>query len=151
TTGGLIDNFQITGTMYDSVLAASVQPNGGNGTLPTFAYGAAPETPSNTPGDLGNNTYDAPAGPITGGTLRTPLKVPNFSQLSYYNETLTGVSYDTVSDPTIDDFIFPGAINPSFASSPVASSALANPSTVLPLPKKSTVLGGVISTVHGDE
>lgn len=153
SSGGVIDNFQITGTMYDSVLAASVQPFGGQGTLPPlpFPYGPAPTPPGPGPGDLGNNTYDAPAGTITGGTVAMPHAYPNFSEVSYYNETLTGVAYNHVQDPTIDDYIYPGAINPSFASPPVPASSLSDGATVLPLPTKSTVLGGVVSTVHGDE
>ena len=45
TSGGNIDNFQITGSLIDSVLAASVAPYGGNGTLPFangFSYSAPP-------------------------------------------------------------------------------------------------------------
>ena len=150
TGGGVIDNFQILGEMFDSVIAASVKPNGGNGTLPTFSYGTPPASPTNAPGDLGFNTYDAPAGTITGGTVGAPVRYPNFSELSYYNETLTGVTWNNAIDPTIDDFIFPGAINPSFASPPVAGASLADPTTILPLPTKSTVLGGVSSSAHGD-
>ncbi len=44
TSSGNIDNFQITGAMYDSVLAASVAPNGGDGTLPDLSYGVPPGT-----------------------------------------------------------------------------------------------------------
>src|SRR5262249_56650561 len=87
TSGGVIDNFQITGALIDSVLAASVAPYGGDGSLPTFAYGAPPPVVGPPPGDLGNNTYDAPAGFIVGGTVAAPLKFPNFSELSYYNKT----------------------------------------------------------------
>ena len=145
STGGLIDNFQILGTMYDSVLAASVAPSGGNGTLPTFAYGAGPPTPSS---NTALGTYDAPAGVIVGGTVGNPVKYANYSEVSYYNETFTGVTYDTKQSPTINDFILPGAINPSFASPPVVLSASATPTTALALPTKSTILGGVVSTVH---
>jgi hypothetical protein len=56
TSGGKIDNFQITGALIDSVIAASVAPNGGNGTLPSTGYGAPPPAFINTPGDFGNNT-----------------------------------------------------------------------------------------------
>ena len=88
TSAGNLDNFQITGSLIDSVLAASVAPFGGNGTLPFangFNYNAAP--PSVTPGGQGFNTYDAPAGIIVGGTVSTPVASPNFSEVSYYNET----------------------------------------------------------------
>jgi hypothetical protein len=181
-SAGLIDNFQITGSLMDSVLAASVQPNGGSGTFPTTAYGTPPPTPSNAPGDGGFNTYDAPAGTVAVGTVGTNHPVPNYTELSYFNEKLTGVAYDTTLDPTIDDFIFPGgSINHSFASTALSQAALTNSTTVtttsgssstsatsgsssgsqgtititpneqvLPIPTKSTVLGGVISTIHGD-
>ena len=67
TSAGNIDNFQITGSLIDSVLAASVAPFGGNGTFPTSDYGAQPPSVANTPGDQGFNTYDAPYGLIEGG------------------------------------------------------------------------------------
>jgi hypothetical protein len=178
--GGLIDNFQITGSLIDSVVAASVAPFGDAGTLPVNGYGPPPVV-NPIPGDGGFNTYDAPAGTITGGTVGNPIKYPNWTQLNIYNETVTGVAYNTAIDPTIDDTILFGAINPSFASAPLSQAALTNDSTVvtnagtlvnssssllngssstitvtpnqqvLPLPTKSTVLGGVISTKHGDE
>jgi hypothetical protein len=186
--GGLIDKFQITGALIDAVLAASVQPFGGNGTLPPSGYGAN-ATPSGASGDDGFDTYDAPAGVIVGGTFANPISYPNYTQLSYKNEILTGVAYNTIIDPTIDDFIFPGgAINPSFASPPAAASVTTTiasgsssqiglnsssagqttstgstsntnsslTSTVttttmnIAIPTKSTVLGGVISTSHGN-
>ncbi len=176
-SGGNIDNFQITGALIDSVVSASVAPNGGNGTLPATGYGTPPSTSTSTPGDVGNNTYDQPAGTITGNTVGTPIKYANYTELSYYNEKLTGVNYNP-ADPTIDDLILPGSINASFASValPATSNgtqtnssssgtggnnsgstttapvpALSDPNAVLPLPTKSTVLGGVISTTHGDE
>jgi hypothetical protein len=167
TSGGSIDNFQITGELIDAVLAASVAPNGGNGTLPTSAYGAPPPTFTNTPGDGGHNTYDAPAGVTVGGTTSDPIKYQNYSNLSYYNQTFTGVTYNTAIDPTIDDTILPGSINASFATTPANLSDANIPTTVtivngntttttttttpvqLSLPSKSTVLGGVISTPHG--
>ena len=74
TSGGNIDNFQITGALIDSVLAASVAPYGGNGMLP-FASATvsnfynAPTPPAPTPGGPGFNTYDAPKGFIIGGTV----------------------------------------------------------------------------------
>ena len=190
TSGGNIDNFQITGSLIDSVVAASVAPFGNNGTLPPsptslngYGYSVAPPSVANTPGDQGFNTYDAPAGIIVGGTVGTSgsktvgvlLPFPNFSEVSYFNETeinsITPLTfppqpllppprhsfYNTSLDPTIDDTILPGAINPSFATAPADLNATnANPggtgtttSTIkLSLPSKSTVLGGVISNQH---
>lgn len=146
-TGGNIDNFQITGTLIDSVLAASVQPYGGDGTLPPGGYGGN-RAPAPDPG--GVTTYDAPAGVIVGGTVGGPVAYPNYTNVSYYNETAVGTAYNTAIDPTIDDNILPGAINPSFASRPLTGEALAEPESPLPLPTRSTVFGGVISTSHGD-
>ena len=97
TSAGNIDNFQITGSLIDSVLAASVAPFGGNGTFPTSAYGAPPPSVANTPGDQGFNTYDAPNGIIEGGkaiyingTLvpgSVQVQDQNYSEASYFNET----------------------------------------------------------------
>ncbi len=178
TSGGAIDNFLINGQLIDAVIAASVAPNGGHGTLPAGGYAPPPSTDTSTPGDLGNNTYDQPAGTTTGGTVGTPVAYANFTELSYYNATLTKVAYNP-ADKTIDDLILPGEINASFAAVPLpitsngtqtsssssgngsASSSgssitapvasLAVPTAILPLPTTSMVKGGVISTPHGDE
>ena len=190
TSGGNIDNFQILGSLIDSVVAASVAPFGNNGTLPPsptslngYGYSVAPPSVANTPGDQGFNTYDAPAGIIVGGTVGTSgsktvgvlLPFPNFSEVSYFNETeiksITPLTfppqpilppprhsfYNTSLDPTIDDTILPGAINPSFATAPADLNATnVTPGGTVPttttitlsLPSKSTVLGGVISNQH---
>jgi hypothetical protein len=162
TSAGNIDNFQITGSLIDAVLAASVAPYGGDGTFPPPAY-APPRSVANTPGDQGFNTYDAPAGFIVGGTLAAPIAFPNFSEASYFNETFfsrngnfpEGDYLNTSIDPTIDDAILPGEINPSFATAPADLNAASGPAAVimtttkkLSLPTKSTVPGGVISHQH---
>ena len=72
---------------------------GGNGTLPSNDYGAPPPIVAGTPGDNGNNTYDAPAGVIVGGTVSAPVSYPNYSEASYFNETFTKISYNTAVDP----------------------------------------------------
>ncbi len=168
TSGGNIDNLQITGSLIDSVLAASVAPFGGNGTFPTSPYGAQPPSVANTPGDQGFNTYDAPYGLIEGGNavLINGTIVPdtvqvqdqNYSEASYSNETpfsrngnLPQGDYDKSIDPTIDDTILPGSINLSFATTPASIPLIpvSVPSAItLSLPSKSTVLGGVISHQH---
>jgi hypothetical protein len=133
TPGGNIDNFQITGTLVDAVVAASVKPNGGDGTLTT--------TPTDVPGDDGHNTYDKPAGTVKVGQVGAFQIVPNF----------TAPPFDHAGDPTIDDAVLPGSINSSFAASPLPTLPPPSATTFFPLPSKSTVLGGVISTPHGDE
>jgi hypothetical protein len=174
-SGGLIDNFQITGQLIDSVIAASVAPGGGSGILPPAGYGL---TFVGTPLNIGN--YDAPAGTITGGSVAAPVKFPNFSMVSYVNEVRvnppgTVGDYNRTLSPTLSNTILPGAINPSFASASLPATAtgtqqttststssggssgtqvttsipsLANANSVLPLPTKPTVLGGVVSTAH---
>jgi hypothetical protein len=187
SSGGNIDNFQITGALIDSVLAASVAPNGGDGTLPPGGYGPPRVCDTSIPGDAGNDTYDAPAGTVAVGTVGAHQLVPNYTELSYFNERITPpdtTSYDTKLDPTIDDCINFGSINRSFASAPLPATSsgtvtttnsntsgnrsgtssnqsgvtitapqqsLADAASTLPIPTKSTVLGGVISTTHGDE
>ncbi len=173
TSAGNIDNFQITGSLIDSVLAASVAPFGGNGTFPSSPYGAQPPSVANTPGDQGFNTYDAPYGLIEGGKAEyiTGTLVPgsvqvqdqNYSEASYFNETpfsrngnFPQGDYDKSIDPTIDDAILPGSINLSFATAPASipvpvSLPITTPiSVTLSLPSKSTVLGGVISHQHNN-
>jgi hypothetical protein len=175
SSGGLIDNFQITGQLIDSVLAASVAPGGGAGILPPAGYGPAF---SGNPTETG--TYNAPAGTITGGTVGAPIKFPNYSIVSYFNETRvnppnTVGDYNLALSPILTNTILPGAINPSFASAPLPAEstgttqssststssssssgttttttipALSDPNSTLPLPNKSTVLGGVVSSTH---
>lgn len=141
SSGGVIDHFQITGDLIDSVVAASVAPSGGHGTLPVSGYNQPLPTPDTTPGDLGFNTYDAPNGTttITLSSNPTPRVFNNWTELNYLNGKLTGVSYaSSAVDPTLDDFIYPGgSINPSFALAGALS-----------LPTQPTVLGSVISTTH---
>jgi hypothetical protein len=178
TSGGLIDRFQITGTLIDSVVAASVQPYGGDGSLPTIGYGTT-RTPSPLPGPGVPTNYNAPAGTVEVGTFPqgnpNNLFVPNYGYVSYSNEMATGTAYNTVIDPDVHVNILPGAINPSFASTPNPASITTTTTTgttsginnttttsgssvtatttsttaLLALPTKSTVLGGVISTSHG--
>ncbi len=129
SAGGIIDQFQIVGRLIDAVLAASVQPYGGTGALPPTPTPPNYTPPTSTSDDGGYKTYDEPAGTITVGGTTYP--------------TYTGPPYNSGGDPTIDDLVLPGgAINPSFAAAETASS---------PLPSKSTVLGGVVSTADGDE
>jgi hypothetical protein len=114
TVGGNIDNFQITGSLIDSVVAASVNPDG-------------------------DGTYDKPAGFVRIGTFG------NF----FVRNNFTAPPYDQTPPLITDDIVLPGAINLSFA--PPFQTATPAPTARIPLPTQSTVLGGVISTQHGDE
>jgi hypothetical protein len=172
-SGGLIDNFQITGALIDSVLAASVQPYGGDGTLPPTGYNGS-RTPAAPPGPGVPTNYNAPAGVVVGGTFANPIDYANFGYVSYFNMIATGTAFNTAIDPNIHVNILEGAINPSFATAPLPSSVTTTiqsgststlnqtatssgsslTSTVttttnfIALPTKSTVLGGVIMTSH---
>lgn len=138
--GGNIDNFQITGSLIDAVIAASVAPEGGDGNLS--------QTCNDIPGD---GTYDAPAGWLPFGTYGAPGTIFHDSPAAY-NEfyQLLGYEYNLVLDPIIDDCVLPGSINASFAPVVPAPGSV-SPDTPIPLPTKSTVLGGVIMTnsTHG--
>ena len=126
TPGGIIDKFQIVGRLIDAALAASVQPFGGTGVAPPTPTPPGYVPPASASDDAGFKTYDEPAGTITVGTLTYP--------------NATAPPYDPSSDPTIDDLVLPGgSINPSFAPGSASSA-----------PTNSTVLGGVVSTSHGD-
>jgi hypothetical protein len=172
-SGGLIDNFQITGSLIDSVVAASVQPYGGDGTLPPTGYNGN-RTPAAPPGPGVPTNYNAPAGVTVGGTFGMPIDYANFGYVSYFNELPTGTAFNTAIDPNIHVNILQGAINPSFASKPLPSSvtttlqtgssstlnqttttsgaSLTSTTTTttnfIAIPTKSTVLGGVITTSH---
>ena len=174
TSGGLIDNFQITGALIDSVLAASVQPYGGDGSVPPTGY-AAPRTPATPPGPGVPTNYNAPAGIIFSGTFPAGNPVqqrPNYGYVSYSNETSDRApAYNTMIDPDVHVNILTGAINPSFASPPLQTSVTTTTSsgtaagatggatssattttttTFVAIPTTSTVLGGVITTSHGN-
>lgn len=136
SSAGNVENFQITGRLIDSVIVASVAPSGGNGTLdPT-----APPTLS-----VGN--YDAPAGTLAAGSIGAVFAIPHFAPGSYDEfGQLVGYFYDPVLSPVPDDLIMFGAINASFAPTPLPPSPPPANGTAIPLPSKSTVLGGVIDT-----
>src|SRR5271157_1943846 len=79
---GSISNLMINGALKDAVLAASVAPFGGDGSLPPPpAYGAAPQSPGTPPGVFTN--YQAPAG-LTDNTT------PNYSIRNVTNGVPTG-------------------------------------------------------------
>ena len=79
---GSISNLMINGALIDAVLAASVAPFGGDGSLPPPpAYGAAPRSPGTPPGVFTN--YQAPAG-LTDNTT------PNYSIRNVTNGVPTG-------------------------------------------------------------
>lgn len=140
--GGIIDNFQITGAMFDSVVAASVVPYGGNGTLPGGGYGPPP---SYNAGAGPNGTYNQPVGHITGGTFGAPISYINYAPVNISNQLATGTAWASGSP---NNAFLDGAINPSFsqAAVPVPDQT---PTTAIPLPLKSTVFQGVYSTPHG--
>jgi hypothetical protein len=126
TVGGNIDNFQITGALIDSVVVASVQPFGGDGTV-MLTCGPGP----------GDGTYDAPAGFVGGSPTVNPNGLAPF----------TAPPYDPTRDPIIDDCVLPGSINRSFAPASQGGTGAGSG-----LPSQSTVLGGVFTTTpHPDD
>ena len=107
-SGASINGFQINGALIDSVLAASVAPYGGDGSLPPpVPYGGTSRTVQNTPGDGGKNTYDAPGGVTDLGNGQFEK---NYSIRSTINgQRLPVAVWDTTQDPTIDDTVLEGA------------------------------------------
>ena len=180
TSAGNIDNFQITGALIDSVLAASVAPYGGNGMLPYangFSYSAPhPRRPLRAARDS-TPTMLRPESSSAGLCVQhARAAFPNFSEVSYYNETEIN-NITTLTRPPQPLFPPPGrllqhwhlATRPSTIPSCPARSTRASrsppristrpmripggPGTTtstikLSLPSKSTVLGGVISNPH---
>ena len=138
-------------------------------------------------GGPGFNTYDAPKGFIIGGTTSVtnttaivlPLSFPNFSEVSYYNETEINTITPLTSPPPNPYFPPPGSPSgtlhhptdqyhparcdqPELRDRPRGSQrdqcdsrgTGRTPTTTtitLSLPSKSTVLGGVISNPHTAE
>jgi hypothetical protein len=110
---GSVDSFTINGNFVDAVIAASDAPYGGDGSLPppTPYYGGTARVVGPSPGDLGFNTYDAPAG-LTGN-------IKNYSIRSVGVPTAV---YDTTVDPTIDDTVLDnGTVNVKLTGSVVST------------------------------
>src|SRR5271166_579886 len=85
---GSISNLMINGALKDAVLAASVAPFGGDGSLPPPpAYGALPQSPSAPIPGVPIN-YQAPAGLTTNTTTMTTT--PNYSIRNVINGVPTG-------------------------------------------------------------
>lgn len=133
---GNVDEFYITGSLIDAVIVASVAPSGGNG-----GFNPSPTWPAVPPGE----GYDAAIGYVTGGFLSIPKVYGNFAP-GGFNEfgDFVGYFYDTAIDPVIDDVILSGAINGSLVQ-PYPTS-FDSPETPVPLPRRSTVAGGVFRT-----
>jgi hypothetical protein len=91
--GGTISNLVINGSLIDSVLAASVAPYGGDGSLPPpVPYGGTGRT--FVPASAVFSNYNAPGG-LTDN-------VKNYSIRSYVNGVLVPTAvYDTTTDPNI--------------------------------------------------
>lgn len=162
--GGVITNFQITGSLIDSVVAASVGP-GPDGTydqpagvVETGYYGSG-LAPDGTPYIklVRNDTappYNNHPDVTTPGA--NPYNLPNANLISSVNYQYANLP-DPTLDPTFDDVVLPtGSINAGFAppasAFPTPREIAASPpgSLAIPVPSKATVLGGVISTATGD-
>lgn len=108
---GTISGFAIDGSLINSVLAASVAPFGGNGSLPpTPAYGVTPRTSISGPPPAGPSNYQAPAG--------TTDNTPNYSIRTVTNGVISpdafwqpAVLHDTVlNNGTIDATVTGGVV-----------------------------------------
>ena len=118
---GQINGFQISGSLIDSVLAASVAPYGGDGTLPPpVPYGGVPRTAGPPPAGFSN--YNAPGG-ITVNSDGSKTK--NFSIRSFdaTGQALPGAVYDTATDPNGHVTVLDGG----FISASVAGSVISSP------------------------
>jgi len=122
---GIISGFAIDGWLINSVLAASVAPFGGDGTLPpAVPYGGTPRTSISGPPPPGPSNYNAPGGLTDIGNGQN---IKNYSIRSYVNGQIVPYAvYDTAIDPNIHVTVLDnGTIN-------------------------ATVLGSVVSTPHDD-
>ena len=116
---GTISGFAINGSLIDSVLAASVAPYGGDGSLPPpVPYGGTPRTSGPPPAGFSN--YNAPGGltEISNGQF-----IKNYSIRSYVNGQLVPTAvYDTAIDPNIHvNVLDNGTINATVSGSVVST------------------------------
>jgi hypothetical protein len=120
---GSINNMVINGSLIDAVLAASVAPYGGDGSLPPpVPYGGTERTSVSPPAIFSN--FNAPGGltDVGGG-----MAIKNYSIRSTIGGVLLPTAvWDTATDPNIH------------------ANVLANGTIT------ATVTNGVVSTPHGD-
>ncbi|MDR3620723.1 MAG: hypothetical protein P4L85_15330 [Paludisphaera borealis] len=116
---GQLNNVQINGSLIDSVLAASVAPFGGDGTLPPpVPYGGVPRTAGPPPAGFSN--YNAPGGITQGGD---GSKIKNYSIRSFVGgQALPVAVYDTATDPNIHVTVLDGGVVTASVSGSVISS-----------------------------
>ena len=120
---GTIDQLVIQGSLINSVLATSVAPYGGDGSLPPPGpYGGTPRTSGPPPAGFSN--YNAPGGLTDIGSGQN---IKNYSIRSYVGGQLVPAAvYDTTTDPNIHvNVLAGGTVN-------------------------ATVTGSVVSTPHDD-
>jgi len=118
---GTISGFAIDGSLINSVLAASVAPFGGDGTLPPpVPYGGTPRTSISGPPPPGFSNYNAPGGLTDIGNGQN---IKNYSIRSYVGGQLVPTAvYDTAIDPNIHvNVLDNGTINATVSGSVVST------------------------------
>jgi hypothetical protein len=116
---GTINAFAIEGSFINSVLAASVAPFGGDGSLPPpVPYGGTPRTSGPPPAGFSN--YNAPGGLTDIGNGQ---QIKNYSIRSYVGGQLVPTAvYNTAIDPNIHvNVLDNGTINATVSGSVVSS------------------------------
>jgi len=118
---GTISGFAIDGWLINSVLAASVAPFGGDGTLPpAVPYGGTPRTSISGPPPPGPSNYNAPGGLTDIGNGQN---IKNYSIRSFVGgQALPYAVYDTAIDPNIHVTVLDnGTINATVSGSVVST------------------------------
>ncbi|MGO9921443.1 MAG: hypothetical protein ACLQIB_42970 [Isosphaeraceae bacterium] len=118
---GTISGFAIDGSLINSVLAASVAPFGGDGSLPPpVPYGGTPRTSISGPPPPGFSNYNAPGGLTDIGNGQN---IKNYSIRSHVGGQLVPTAvYDTAIDPNIHVFVLDnGTINATVSGSVVST------------------------------
>jgi len=118
---GTISGFAIEGSLINSVLAASVAPFGGDGSLPpAVPYGGTPRTSIAGPPPPGFSNYNAPGGLTDIGNGQN---IKNYSIRSFVSgQALPVAVYDRAIDPNIHVFVLDnGTINATVAGSVISS------------------------------
>jgi len=119
---GIISGFAIDGSLINSVLAASVAPFGGDGSLPPpVPYGGTPRTSISGPPPPGFSNYNAPGG-LTGPDSNGQF-TKNYSIRSYVGGQIVPTAvYDTAIDPNIHVFVLDnGTIDATVSGSVVST------------------------------
>lgn len=154
---GIIDSFQIVGSLVNSVVAASVAPNPGTGYYDQPAgaieVGFVADAPTSNSAITPTQNITVQTSGVSNVGLNTSTTTPYTQVAQVQNSPLpvfTAPPFASPQDPELKVVLSGGSVNPSFAPKLQLVPPAAPEGSELPLPSKSTVLGSVTTTAKGE-